>query len=158
MMGTHGSTRARPTCDDEEGRVVDPDQGEGPLCRVLVVDDDPELAAAIAGALRLEPGMQVTVAIGVDAGISAARRGVDIALVDVRMPGGGGPEVARCIGDELPGVAVVAMSGTADRAARAAMSAAGAVGFVDKSDPVEVVCEAVRAAWGALSPRLAEQS
>jgi DNA-binding NarL/FixJ family response regulator len=156
-MRLHVGTRARLVCDDQEARWVDPDQDAGLSCRVLVVDDDPEFAAALAGALRLEPGMQVSVAIGVDEGIAAARRGVDVALVDVRMPGGGGPELARRIGCSRLGVAVVAMSATADHAARATMHAAGAVGFLDKSDPIEVVCASVRVAYGLPSPRLAEQ-
>ncbi len=126
-------------------------------CRVLVVDDDPEFAEALAEALRFEPGLVVAVACGVAAGLSAARLGIDVALVDVRMTGGGGPELARRIGDELPGVVVVAMSGTGNRSSREAMTRAGAVAVVDKSDPVEVMCEAVRSARSSAGARGTEQ-
>ncbi len=125
--------------------------------RVLVVDDDPEFAEALAEVLRLEPGLVVAVAYGVAAGLSAAHLGIDVALVDARMSSGGGPELARRIADELPGVAVVAMSGTGDRSSREAMTRSGAVTVVDKSDPVEVMCEAVRSARRSAGARGTEQ-
>jgi DNA-binding NarL/FixJ family response regulator len=143
-------------CDGEEGLLVDPAQCDGQACRVLVVDDDAEFAAVLAAALCLEPGMQVHVAVGVDDGACAAC-GADVVLVDVRMPGGGGPELARRVSGLARRVAVVAMSGTADPAARAAMSAAGAVGFLDKTDPIEAVCAGIWSACRARSAPLAEQ-
>ena len=61
------------------------------------------------------------------------------------------------IADELPGVAVVAMSGTGDRSSREAMTRSGAVAVVDKSDPVEIMCEAVRSARRSAGARGTEQ-
>jgi signal transduction histidine kinase len=67
--------------------------------RVLVVDDEPEVAEMLADVLRLEGHHVETVASGRGALEALGRRPYDLVLSDVRMPGFDGPglyrEVAR---------------------------------------------------------------
>lgn len=128
-------------------------------CRVLVVDDDETFAASLVDALASEVGIDVVgVAHGVTAGLESARLGVDVALVDFKMPGGGGAELARRLGKELPGTVVVGMSGTWDRTSREAMTAAGAVATVDKSAAVDEVLRVVGSVCGSRSGERSEQA
>jgi DNA-binding NarL/FixJ family response regulator len=70
----------------------------------------------------------------------------DVALLDVRMPLGGGPVAALEIrARELP-TKVVALSAFNDPATVGSMYTAGAVAFVDKDAPVEEMLAAIRTA------------
>ncbi len=84
---------------------------------VLVVDDDPRIAAALRRALIYE-GYQVEVAPdGQLALIRARERLPDLAILDVMMPGLDGIEVCRRLRAEgdLPIMMLTARDGTADR-------------------------------------------
>ena len=124
--------------------------------RVLVVDDDARFAAALADAISSEHGLDVVgVADGVESGSEAVRAGVDVVLLDVRMPGGGGAELARRVSRSRDAPAVVAMSGSWDSTSAAEMADAGAVATVDKSDALDELCAVVR---GACERRAARTS
>jgi DNA-binding NarL/FixJ family response regulator len=70
----------------------------------------------------------------------------DVAVLDVRMPLGGGPVTAMEIrARELP-TKVVALSAFNDPATIDSMVTAGAVAFVDKEAPVEELLAAIRSA------------
>lgn len=69
-----------------------------------------------------------------------------VALVDIRMPGPNGIEVARRLADEVPAVAVVILSAYDDDAyVRAALSA-GVAGYLLKTTPAAELVQAVRSA------------
>jgi DNA-binding NarL/FixJ family response regulator len=70
----------------------------------------------------------------------------DVALLDVRMPLGGGPVAALEIrARELP-TKIVALSAFNDPATVDSMNSAGAVAYVPKDAPVEELLSAIRAA------------
>ena len=84
---------------------------------VLVVDDDPRIAAALRRALIYQ-GYQVDVAAdGQLALIRARARVPDLAILDITMPGVDGIEVCRRLRAEgdLPILMLTARDGTADR-------------------------------------------
>jgi CheY-like chemotaxis protein len=56
----------------------------------------------------------------------------DLAVVDVRMPGGGGPEACRRIRALSPGTLVVALSGSSSPTLRRRMAGAGAIAYLTK--------------------------
>ena len=89
-----------------------------PQIRVLVADDDDHVRGALADIVRGEPSLAlVALASDAEEAIDAAvREHPDVALVDVRMPGGGGPEAARMIRQRAPGTRVMALSASDDRA------------------------------------------
>ncbi len=66
-----------------------------------------------------------------------------MALLDVRMPGGGGVRAANEIRAACPGTRVVALSSMDDHPSVAAMMGAGAVGYVTKDMPLSEILETV---------------
>ncbi len=80
--------------------------------RVLVADDDPMIRLALSEVLAAEADLQV-VAIAEDAvqAIALAEvHGPDVAVLDVRMPGGGGAHAAREIRARSPRTQLLAFS------------------------------------------------
>jgi DNA-binding response OmpR family regulator len=64
--------------------------------RVLVIEDDPDIAEAISYHLQ-RVGISVKVARTGEEGIEAVRRGADLVLLDLNLPGMDGLEVCRVI-------------------------------------------------------------
>jgi DNA-binding response OmpR family regulator len=64
--------------------------------RVLLVEDDPDIAEAIVYHLE-KAGLQVKVARTGEEGLEVARRGCDLVLLDLNLPGMDGLEVCRLI-------------------------------------------------------------
>jgi EAL domain-containing protein (putative c-di-GMP-specific phosphodiesterase class I)/ActR/RegA family two-component response regulator len=76
----------------------------------------------------------------------------DVALLDVRMPGGGGSRAAREIRRRSPGTRIVALSASTDPRTVVSMVRAGAVGYVGKDQPADDVLRAIhRSASGRSS-------
>ena len=64
--------------------------------RVLLIEDDHDIAEAITYQLE-KAGLQVRVARTGEEGLDAVRRGVDLVLLDLNLPGMDGLEVCRLI-------------------------------------------------------------
>ncbi|MDE3722520.1 response regulator transcription factor [Nocardiopsis sp. N85] len=116
------------------------------MIRVLVADDQAMVRGALATVLDLEPDIEVVARVGDGAGaLAEARRTLpDVALLDVRMPGGDGIEVCAELVRTLPGCRVLMCTtfgrpGYLTRALRA-----GAGGFVVKDASPEDLVDAVR--------------
>jgi EAL domain-containing protein (putative c-di-GMP-specific phosphodiesterase class I)/CheY-like chemotaxis protein len=125
-----------------------------PLIRVLVAEDEPTVRRAIVDVISAFPSMLV-VAVTADAeeAIAASLAELpDVAVLDVRMPGGGGAYAAREIVARAPGTRVVALSAHDDRESVASMLRAGALGYVVKGGGIDELVEAIqRAARGLAS-------
>jgi EAL domain-containing protein (putative c-di-GMP-specific phosphodiesterase class I)/DNA-binding NarL/FixJ family response regulator len=67
----------------------------------------------------------------------------DVALLDVRMPGGGGSRAAREIRRRSPETRIVALSASTDPRTVASMVRAGAMGYVGKDQPADEVLRAI---------------
>jgi DNA-binding response OmpR family regulator len=65
--------------------------------RILVVDDDPTILAAVATRLRAEEFLVETAVDGPSAVATAAATGPDLVVLDVMLPGFDGLEVCRRI-------------------------------------------------------------
>lgn len=82
---------------------IGPDVGRG--ARVLVVEDEPALAAAVADGLR-EAGFVVDLAPdGAEALARVAERAFDLIVCDLRMPRLDGPAFYRAIAESAPALA-----------------------------------------------------
>jgi DNA-binding NarL/FixJ family response regulator len=68
----------------------------------------------------------------------------DVALIDVKMPGGGGPRAVREIRKESPQTQVVALSAYEDRRTVLEMLRAGVVGYVVKGTSAEEILYTIR--------------
>ncbi|HUC36905.1 MAG TPA: EAL domain-containing protein [Acidimicrobiales bacterium] len=114
--------------------------GANPV-RVLVADDDDSIRRTIARLLSRKASLEL-VGMAADAD-EAVKLGSlthpDVALVDVRMPKGGGVHAARELQKCSPETKVVALSGHADRDGVLEMLSAGAVGYLVKGANVDVV-------------------
>jgi two-component system response regulator DesR len=116
------------------------------VIRLLVADDQNLVRSALAALLELEDDFEVVaqVARG-DQVVAAARAGaVDVALLDIEMPGLDGLAAAAALTQQLPGCRVLILT-TFGRPGylRRAMES-GALGFVVKDAPAEQLADAVR--------------
>jgi DNA-binding NarL/FixJ family response regulator len=119
--------------------------------RVLVCDDVEAYRALMRYMLQEDPGIEVVgeAADGVAAVERAGQLQPDVVLLDLTMPLLDGIEAIPELLARAPGARVVALSGWgADRMARAAL-AKGAVAYLEKTDDVQAIRDAVRAAAAA---------
>lgn len=127
--------------------MSDPD-GERPVTciRLLLAEDQSMVREALAALLGLEPDLEVVAqAARGDEVLAAARaQAVDVALLDIEMPGMSGLDAAAVLRDEFPGMKVVILT-TFGRPGylRRAMEA-GADAFLVKDAPAARLADAVR--------------
>ena len=122
-----------------------------PAIRVLVCDDVEAFRALLRYTLPEDPGIEVVgeAADGVAAIESAGELQPDVVLLDLTMPRLDGIDAIPAVLERAPNARVVALSGWgADRMADAAL-AQGAVAYLEKSEDVQAIRDAVRAAVGA---------
>jgi two-component system, NarL family, response regulator DesR len=116
------------------------------MIRLLLADDQALVRGAMAALLELESDL--TVVAEVERGdrvLDAVRaHAVDVALLDIEMPGMDGVAAARQLAEQAPTCRVLMVT-TLGRAGylRQAM-AAGASGFVVKDTPARLLADAVR--------------
>src|SRR5919106_3751968 len=113
--------------------------------RVVLADDSPALRAFVAALIHAEPGLELAgEADSAEEAIELCERvQPDVALVDVRMPGGG-PKAARGIRRASPDTRVVVFSGQGDRSTVLDMLEAGAVSYLLKGESTHEVADAIR--------------
>ena len=116
--------------------------------RVLIVQDHPLLASAIARILESEGDLTVSGVArrGDEAAILAAREKPDVVLMDFRLPDCSGPAAAADIKLAVPNAAIVFHS--ADQTESSLLDAidAGAIAYLTKSATADQIVEAVRKA------------
>ena len=116
--------------------------------QVLIVQDHPLLASAIARVLEGQPDLAVSgvSSSGSDAVRSAAQNRPDVVLMDFRLPDVTGPVAARTIKNAHADAAIVFHS--ADDSEKALLDAidAGATAYLTKDATAEQIISAVRRA------------
>jgi DNA-binding NarL/FixJ family response regulator len=122
--------------------------------RVLIAEDDEGVRETLASVVRSESAFELagTVADAAQAILVAAEAQPDVALVDVRMPGGGA-SAARGIKLRSPHTVVLAFSAHDDALTMRKMEEAGAAGYLVKGSPVATIVASIRRA-GTGSSRL----
>jgi EAL domain-containing protein (putative c-di-GMP-specific phosphodiesterase class I)/CheY-like chemotaxis protein len=113
--------------------------------RVLVADDDPTMRGALANLIEHQDTLEL-VALAADAEEAielATLHRPDVALLDVKMPNGGGPRAAREIRARSPETRVVVLSAHEDEQSISEMLAEGATGYLVKGAPVEDILRAI---------------
>lgn len=117
---------------------------------VFLCDDTPELRELTRFCLEEADDMRVVGEAG------DARTGVDligrlepdVVLLDLSMPGVSGLEAIRMIQSASPRTAIVILSGMSKARAGDVCRALGAIDYIEKREPMDRVCEAVRDAAG----------
>jgi DNA-binding NarL/FixJ family response regulator len=126
-----------------------PARGAGAI-RVVAADDHAAYLRATTDTLR-KAGLSVVAVSTTGAGAleEVREHAPDVALVDLRMPGLSGAEVARAVRARFPATRVVILSAYDDEEIVRVAIDAGATGYVTKdSSPEEIVRAVVRAAAG----------
>ena len=120
----------------------------GDPIRVLIAEDEPAVQAAMRDLIDGETGLEVVAVVGdANDAIAAAKEfAPDVALVDVRMPGGGGPHAVRGMLAVVPAIRVIAVSAYEDQPTIIEMLRAGAVGYLIKGTAPDEIMEAIRRA------------
>ncbi|THA60806.1 response regulator transcription factor [Streptomyces sp. A0958] len=116
------------------------------MIRLLLAEDQSMVREALAALLGLEPDIEVVaqVARGDEVLAAAREHGIDVALLDIEMPGMTGIDATAQLRDALPDVKVVVVT-TFGRPGylRRAMES-GADAFLVKDAPAAQLAEAVR--------------
>jgi two-component system, NarL family, nitrate/nitrite response regulator NarL len=118
------------------------------LVRIIVVQDFPFLASAIARTLESEPDLTVCgiARSGGDAAPLAARVKADVVLLDFRLPDMSGPAAADMIRVAIPSAAIVVHNAGESESELLDAIDAGATAFLTKSTTADQIVEAVRRA------------
>lgn len=118
--------------------------------RVLIADDEPALRGALAELLAHEDHVILIGSAGdAEEAIQLADDGQpDVALVDVKMPAGGGPRAAREIVRVSPATRVIALSAFEDRLTVLEMLRAGAVGYLVKGTGADEILDSIERVMG----------
>jgi EAL domain-containing protein (putative c-di-GMP-specific phosphodiesterase class I)/CheY-like chemotaxis protein len=124
---------------------------------VVVADDEPHVVDYLCTLLEMEGFVVVGTAADADGVVQlAVRLEPDIALLDLRMPGGG-LEAARLIGSLSSKTKILIFSSAADETDLVPLLRAGIDGYVMKGSPPDQLVAAINAALageGYLSPRV----
>jgi two-component system response regulator DesR len=133
------------------------------VIRLLLADDQALVRGAMAALLDMEPDLTVAAEVGRgDEVVSAAREhAVDVALLDVQMPGLDGVAATRALRAAVPGCRVLIVTTFGRPGYLRQAMAAGAKGFVVKDTPARQLADAVRRVHRGLvvvDPALAAQS
>jgi EAL domain-containing protein (putative c-di-GMP-specific phosphodiesterase class I)/FixJ family two-component response regulator len=113
--------------------------------RVLIAEDDPEFRAVLAELVAEDHSLRLVAAASdaAEAAVLAEREHPDVALVDVRMPAGGGVNATERIRALSPRTRVIALTAHTDPSLVLEMLRAGAVGYVMKGSPMHDLLEAI---------------
>ena len=115
--------------------------------RVLVIEDDPDIAEAITYQLE-RAGVSVKVARTGEEGLEGVRRGTDLVLLDLNLPGMDGLEVCRMIRRQqsTAHVPIIIVSARADEVDRVLGLEMGADDYVVKPFSMKELAARCRAA------------
>jgi CheY-like chemotaxis protein len=116
-----------------------------PLPRVLIVDDEENQRRTLLIGLKLD-GFEVSVASSSSEALRrlAASPPIELAMIDLMMPGLNGLELARQIRRMYPAVRVVLSSAYHLSARQVERADCGAIGFVPKPYQLDELCSFLR--------------
>jgi PAS domain S-box-containing protein len=112
--------------------------------RILLVEDHVVVREAIAAAFEAEPGFTVVGQAGTLAQARGMLAGVDVALLDLGLPDGFGPELIKELRHHSPRAEALVLSAALDPASLAHAVECGAAGMIDKVVGLGEVVGAVR--------------
>lgn len=112
--------------------------------RVLLVEDHAIFRELFASAFEREPGLEVVAQAGSLAGAREALEGVDVAVLDLRLPDGEGTDLIGELREKNPHAAALVLTAGLDPGIHARAVAAGAAGVMHKSVGVGEVMGAIR--------------
>jgi EAL domain-containing protein (putative c-di-GMP-specific phosphodiesterase class I)/FixJ family two-component response regulator len=120
--------------------------------RVLIADDDPDIREVLADLIAGDASLELAgIAEDADQAVELARAHLpDVALLDVKMPGGGA-SAARAIRARSPGTAIVAFTAHEDETSVKEMLGSGAGSYLVKGSSSDEILAAIHGSVGGLS-------
>jgi len=113
--------------------------------KILIADDHRLVIEAVKAKLsELEPGIEFVLAMSVDELLAGASDELDLAMIDLNMPGADGQAHIDEIRRRHPAVPVIVLSGYEDPAIMRGALERGVLGFIPKAYSPEVMLSAVR--------------
>jgi len=122
-----------------------------PPVRILLVEDNEVFRDALELLLGMRSDVEIVASVG-DGGAAVAaaiEHRPDVVLMDYRLPVLDGIQATAQVVEALPGVAVVALTASADDAERDALIEAGAVACLAKDQELEEIVSAILRAASA---------
>jgi DNA-binding NarL/FixJ family response regulator len=111
-----------------------------PLPTLLIADDDPVVRSALGMTLERRFNIVAVAGDGEQAVARAQATAPDAAIIDVDMPGGGGPRAVRGIVEVSPQTAIVVLSGDESDGIVRDLLQAGAITYCRKGiEPAHLV-------------------
>jgi len=122
-----------------------------PPARIVLVEDNEVFRDALELLLGMRDDVEIVASVGDGlAAVAAAKKyRPDVMLMDYRMPALDGIQATAQVMEEVPGVAVVALTASADAAEREALVEAGAVACLMKDQELEEIVAAILQAAAA---------
>jgi DNA-binding NarL/FixJ family response regulator len=116
-----------------------------PPVRVLLVEDNEVFRDALELLLGMRDDVEIVASVGDGAAAVEAAKEYrpDVVLMDYRLPALDGIQATAQVVEEAPGVAVVALTASADAAEREALVEAGAVACLMKDQELEEIVAAI---------------
>jgi two component system response regulator len=117
-----------------------------PKIRVMLADDQAMLVAALSTILNAQEDIEVvaTAASGADAVSLALQHRIDVAILDIRMPGMDGIAAAQAVLSRTPDCRIIMLTTFNEEDLVSQSIAAGAHGFLLKDADPELLVQAVR--------------
>jgi len=113
--------------------------------KILIADDHRLVIEAVKAKLsELEPGIEFVLAMSVADLLASASDELDLALIDLNMPGAEGQSHIDEVRKRHPAVPLIVLSGTEDPAVMRSALERGVLGFIPKAYSPEVMLSAVR--------------
>jgi DNA-binding NtrC family response regulator len=114
---------------------------------LLIVDDEEQFLSSISRSLALRDFNVIAVSRG-DLALEAARKqAIDVALVDLKMPGMGGQETLEALKKEHPWMEIVILTGHGTIESAAACTRSGAYLYLQKPCEFDRLLEALIEAY-----------
>jgi DNA-binding NarL/FixJ family response regulator len=117
---------------------------------LLIADDDPVVRSMLSMSLDERFEIVAVVEDGAQAVELAKKHKPEAALIDVEMPGGGGPTAVRGIAQESPETAIVVLSSDESDALVRDLLLAGAMSYCRKGISPQDLSEAIEGSIRAL--------
>ena len=116
-----------------------------PPVRIVLVEDNEVFRDALELLLGMRDDVEIVASVGDGAAaVSAAMEyRPDVVLMDYRLPALDGIQATAQVVEAVPGVAVVALTASADQAEREALVEAGAVTCLTKDQELEEIVAAI---------------
>ena len=113
--------------------------------RIVLVEDNEVFRDALELLLGMRTDIEIVASVGdgIAAVAAAKEHRPDVMLMDYRMPALDGIQATAQIVEEVPEVAVVALTASADEAERDALLEAGAVACLMKDQELDVIVSTI---------------